>query len=105
MLFMSRRRLSGTAVFILNTLSTVVLLYVSLYVLKKTGVFRQQSEETLSDEICPASCLNDDLTAESTAVETTPTSYYSAVEAKPTAKPWDSKYYVRGTPGPNFRGE
>lgn len=103
MLFMSRRRVSGTAVIILNTLSIVVLLYVSLYVLKKTGVFRQQSQEALSDEICPASCLNDDLTAESTAVETTPTSYYSAVEAKPTVKPWDSSYYVRGTPGPNFR--
>ncbi|KAK0476829.1 hypothetical protein IW261DRAFT_1490269 [Armillaria novae-zelandiae] len=103
MLFMSRRRLSGPTVFILNTLSIVILLYVSLYVLKRTGLFTQQLEKSPSDEICPARCLNDDLAAEPITVETTPTSDYSVVEATPTLKPWDTSHYVKGTPGPNFR--
>ncbi|KAK0462618.1 uncharacterized protein EV420DRAFT_1199247 [Desarmillaria tabescens] len=102
MLFMSRRRLSGPAVFILNTISIVALLYSSLHLLKKIVVFKQQPEQALSGDICPASCLNDDLAPEP-IVEATPTSYSSAVEATPTLKPWDSSYYVQGTPGENFR--
>ncbi|KAG7446668.1 uncharacterized protein BT62DRAFT_932112 [Guyanagaster necrorhizus] len=99
---MSRRRLSGPAVFILNTISIVILLYISLYLLKKTGVFKQQLEQAPRDDVCPSRCLNDDLAVESTIVDATTTSY-SAVEPKPTLKPWDSSYYVRGTPGTNFR--